>query len=129
MFVWFSHTKILPMPGKKQMAVLYNPGRQKLPTHVCAVRCSPPQFFVSAVFVAEYIFLMLFHLLHRQYRLFFTSRYYWVLFVLALGGAGNSAFYNPLKPSNGFVIFQVRVRCRALSPFFSPRQWWVWLFL
>ena len=59
------------------------------------------------MFLVEYLSLLFFHLYHRQHRLFFTGRYYWALFALAVGGAVNSGLYNPLQPSNGFILFQV----------------------
>ncbi len=57
--------------------------------------------------------MLVFHIYHGQWKLFFCRPYYLCLMVLAGGGVVAAiplnGFYNPLQPGNGLAIFQVRI--------------------
>ena len=63
------------------------------------------------MFVMEILAVLLFHIYHGQWKLFFCRPYYLCLMVLAGGGVIGAipldGFYNPLQPGNGLAIFQV----------------------
>ncbi len=67
---------------------------------------------VSVVFLVEILGLLLVHLFHGQYQLFFRNSYYWYLLILGVGGVVAAVpveeFYDPLVASMyPLVIFQV----------------------
>ena len=57
-----------------------------------------------------------FHVLHDQWRLLFTSAYLWYLTVLAVGGMVAAGFYNPLQAPKDFSVLVPLVQvCVCLS--------------
>ena len=48
--------------------------------------------------------MCVFHVLHDQWRLLFTSAYLWYLTVLAVGGMVAAGFYNPLQAPKDFSV-------------------------
>lgn len=69
------------------------------------------QMTVSIVFFLEILGLLLFHLFHSQYKMFFKNRYYWYLLILGVGGVVAAVpvegLYDPQSAGTAVVIFQV----------------------
>ena len=60
--------------------------------------------------------MCVFHILHDQWRLLFTSAYLWYLTVLAVGGMVAAGFYNPLQAPKDFSVLVPLVQvCVCLS--------------
>jgi len=55
------------------------------------------------------------HLFNDQWRPLLTSAYFWYLTVLAVGGIVAVAFYDPLKPSTGFLVLIPLLQVREFT--------------